>query len=56
MSNGFKDREKGFEAKYQHDQEMQFLEGFVRAILYQSTIVYMVVRCLIVLHSEMLQM
>ncbi len=24
MSNGFKDREKGFETKYQHDQEMLF--------------------------------
>ena len=24
MSNGFKDREKGFESKYQHDQEMLF--------------------------------
>ena len=24
MSGGFKDREKGFESKYAHDQEMQF--------------------------------
>jgi hypothetical protein len=24
MSNGFKDREKGFEAKYHHDQETEF--------------------------------
>lgn len=24
MSNGFKDREKGFESKYQHDQEKLF--------------------------------
>ncbi len=24
MANGFKDREKGFESKYQHDQEMLF--------------------------------
>ncbi len=24
MSNGFRDREKGFESKYQHDQEMLF--------------------------------
>jgi hypothetical protein len=24
MANGFKDREKGFEAKYHHDQETQF--------------------------------
>ena len=24
MADGFKDREKGYEAKYQHDQEMLF--------------------------------
>ena len=24
MNEGFKDREKGYEAKYQHDQEMLF--------------------------------
>ncbi len=24
MANGFRDREKGFESKYQHDQEMLF--------------------------------